>query len=95
MNKKDLHIVFGFTGKSVLSQSQFVNPEHSDILELSDPLSEGPLCDLDDRQSTERRKQWVDNVFGRYESETGLHFVKETQVKLQMLLDSAQNYEAI
>ncbi|WP_196938679.1 DUF1835 domain-containing protein [Sphingobacterium pedocola] len=65
MNKRVLHIVYGFTGKALLHQSQFINPVDGDILELSAPLSEGPLCDLDDRPSTERRKQWVDNVFGR------------------------------
>lgn len=95
MIKKDLHIVFGPSGKANLSRSQIVNKDHGDILGFDDPLSLGPLCDLDEMEHIENRKLWLKRIFDSFESEDGSNFVDANLNQIRTLLQTIRNYKSI
>ncbi|WP_140938597.1 DUF1835 domain-containing protein [Sphingobacterium lumbrici] len=95
MQKKDLHVTFGFAGNATLIQSQIIDIEKGEIRNFNDPLSQGPLCDLDDVEAIENRKRWLQNVFGSIQSEGGSNFIDDNLSLLRELIDTSNTYEKI
>lgn len=94
MSKKDLHITFGYKGKAILSESQFVNKDRGDILGFADPLSNGPLYNLD-KQGSENRKSWFKNAFCWATDENDYSFVDDDLIQVKTLLETINNYKIL
>ena len=77
MSKKDLHITFGFSGKAILDQSELIDPDLGELMGFVDPLSQGPICDLDDKEAIQKRKAWLQRVFGSIQSEGYNNFIDD------------------
>jgi len=95
MPKKDLHITFGFSGKALLAQSQLIDLNEDEILGFTDPLSQGPLYDLNDVQAIENRKRWLENIFGSIQSEGDNNFIDDELNLWAKLIDSVDDFNAI
>lgn len=95
MSPKQLHITFGFSGNATLIQSKFIDPEQGEIVSLTDPLAIGTLCDLDDQERINSRKEWLQKSLGSIESEKEQNFIDDNLALLKSLIDSANKYEKI
>ncbi|MBD1433668.1 DUF1835 domain-containing protein [Sphingobacterium sp. DN00404] len=95
MLRKDLHITFGFSGNAVLKESQLINTKQGEILGFTDPLSQGPLCDLEDTETIKRRKLWMKDVFGSIQLEGGSTFIDDDLNLLTRLMNNAVDFNAI
>ncbi len=95
MSQKALHITFGFSGKATLVQSQLLDLEHAEIVSFTDPLSEVPLCGLDETEAIRVRKQWVQKVFGPIESEGSNNFVDDNLTLLKQVISFSDQHSHI
>lgn len=95
MSQKALHITFGFSGKATLVQSQLLDLEHAEIVSFTDPLSEGPLCGLDETEAIRARKQWMQKVFGPIESEESNNFVDDNLTLLKQVISFSDQHSHI
>jgi len=92
---KDIHIVFGFTGRAILTQSDYIDAEKDEILCFADPLNIGPLCDLDRPLHVTQRKNWLDNVIGPFYLDDNVHFIDDNINSLKKLIKSIDSYNSI
>lgn len=95
MQKKDLHIVFGSSGETILSQSQIVNKDEGDILSLCDLVSLGPLSNLDDSTGIESRKSWFRKFLNPIEYDDGSNFVDNDFNLIKTLSGRVGNYKHV
>lgn len=95
MYKKDLHIVYGFSSKATLVESNFINPEQGYILEFDDFPSIGPICDLDNIDAIEARKEWIENIYGTIELEDKSNWIENNLNRIKTLLQTANDYKCI
>lgn len=95
MPDKDLHLTFGFVGTAILTQSQLIDPKLGEILGFTDPLSQGPLCDLDDIEAIKNRKLWLQEAFGSIRSEEGDNFIDDNLNLLRKLINTSNKYKTI
>lgn len=95
MSNKYLHITFGFARNATLVQSLIIDTEKDEILNFTDPLSQGPLCDLDHVDAIENRKRWLQKVFGSIQSEGDSNFIDDELNGLRELIDRSNTYEKI
>jgi len=95
MDKKDLHIVFGFTAKAILSQSNYVNAEQGEIVRFYDPLSLRPLCDMDNATAIEERKMWLNEALGSIETENSSNFVDDNLDLIKTIVADNQKIKRI
>lgn len=95
MSFKQLHITFGFSGNATLLQSNFIDPKEGEIVCFTDPLAIGPLCDLDDQERVNIRKNWLEKILGPIQDEDGCNFVDTNLALLKSLKDSVDKYEEI
>ncbi len=96
MHKRNIHLVFGHTSNTILLQSGLINPETEDVVVLNDPLSLGPLFDVDDERGAEnRRLWWIENVYGLLGSESSIDFFEEDLNRIKKLSNDMPRYKAI
>ncbi len=95
MSKKDLHITFGFSGKTLLTESQLIDSHLGDISGFTDSLGLGPLCDLDDMGAIDKRKSWWQNVLGSIQSEGANNFIDDNLLLLEKITSSYDRYRNI
>jgi hypothetical protein len=95
MNKKDLHIVFGFTGEAILHQSQQINKEQGDILRFNDSLSLGPLGNLDKNKGIDNRMLWLKKIPGYIEFKDDSNYINIDLTKIKALVKNINNYKRI
>ena len=93
--KKDIHIVFGFTGRAILTQSNYIDTEKNEILCFADPLNIGPLCDLNRSLHVTQRKKWLDKVIGPFYLDDNVHFIDDNINSLKKLIKSIDSYNSI
>lgn len=60
---KDLHLVFRHADRTLVESTVF-EPEDIILYSLVDDLSIGPVCDLGSIDDVEKRKVWLEKVFG-------------------------------
>lgn len=94
MLKKDLHITFGFSGETILTQSKIIDDAQGEICNFRDQLALGPLCDLDNI-AIENRKRWFQKLFGSIPSEGEDSFIDDDLNLLKKLIDTSNRYENI
>jgi len=95
MQKKDLHITFGFSGTALLTQSQLVDLDQDEIVGFTDSLCLGPLCTLDDTEAIENRKSWWEKVLRSIRFEYGNSSVDDDLHLLRDIISSADRYSSI
>ncbi|MFD2556063.1 DUF1835 domain-containing protein [Sphingobacterium tabacisoli] len=93
--KKDIHIAFGFTGRAILTESNYIDIEKDEILCFTDPLNIGPLCDLNRPLHVSQRKEWLDNTIGSSNIDDNVHFVDDNVNSLKKLIESIDSYNRI
>lgn len=95
MSKKDLHIAFGFSGKAVFVQSELIDPDLGEVVGFVDPLSEGPICDLDDVEAIQKRKAWLQRLFGSIQSEGDNNFIDDDLKLLERIVATVNDFNNI
>lgn len=93
--KTTLHITFGLTGMYLISKSRDAIASVKDTICFEDPLSIGPLCDLNDDEGTERRKWWFKEILESSESENLIKIIEKDLLSLDRLVSTAANYQQI
>lgn len=95
MSQKALHITFGFSGKAILVQSNLIDLKNAEIVTFTDPLSEGPLCGLDETEAIRARKQWMEKVLGPIASEGSNNFVDDNLTLLKQVIAFSDQHSHI
>lgn len=64
MQKENIHIVFGRIGKRTLIDSNVIDLNNSQVISLGDVLNIGPVCDINANENIQKRKDWLQQVYG-------------------------------
>lgn len=64
MQKENIHIVFGRTGRRTLIDSNVIDLNKSQIISFDDILNIGPVCDINASEDIQKRIDWLQRVFG-------------------------------
>ena len=62
MKPHNIHIVFGRAGKTLID-SNAIDLSKNQIISIYDNLNIGPLCDIQENENIQKRKDWLQNAF--------------------------------
>ena len=91
MINRDIHVVFGECARNVFIHSKKFNLDSIQLICLEDCLNLDPICDLNDVEEIEKRKNWLSKIFedSMFTNEnTALAFIKRDIEKLKTLIDN-------
>lgn len=63
MKRQNIHIVFGRAKKTLIDSNE-IDLSKNQIISIYDSLNIGPVCDIQENENIQKRKDWLQDIFG-------------------------------